>query len=337
MKANKRKYADIVAESGDEQLKQHLHRTDAFAEVLKEDWEHAGASGEANFDKEKMFRQIIGGEARHNTGAQRAIDGKSSGGKVVRMLFFRKYAAVLVLGLFVLSAAVFFALNGNGLIRSGRMITELGAGNGRELVLEDGSIALLNEGAVLRYPKSFEKESRVVEMEGEVYFEVARDLDRPFIVDVSGLEIEVLGTKFNVSAPRGGSTVVTKLFSGKVRISRENPGTHKVQSVVLTPGHKAVFYEDEERFVMDKNVSERFPEWASARISFDNELFSAVANRIERRYDKEIVLTDAALGELRISLQIDEEPLDEVLLIISKALSLEYKEEGEVVTFYRSE
>ena len=99
------------------------------------------------------------------------------------------------------------------------------------LELADGTRVWLNAESRLRYPVVFMGEERKVEMEGEVYFEVAKNREKPFIVTVNGVDIRVLGTSFNVSAYQ--EEVVTTLVEGKVQLKRGD------EQVVLSPNQQA--------------------------------------------------------------------------------------------------
>lgn len=86
------------------------------------------------------------------------------------------------------------------------------------LELADGTRVWLNAESRLRYPVAFTGKERKVEMEGEVYFEVAKNKEKPFIVTVNGVDIRVLGTSFNVSAYQ--EEVVATLVEGKVQLKK---------------------------------------------------------------------------------------------------------------------
>ena len=102
------------------------------------------------------------------------------------------------------------------------------------LRLSDGSMVYLNADSRLKYPEAFSGTERKVYLEGEAYFEVAKDAARPFTVVARGVEVEVLGTHFNVNAYPEKNGVVTTLAEGKVRVAE---GGHEA---VLIPGEQAV-------------------------------------------------------------------------------------------------
>ncbi|WP_446776146.1 FecR family protein, partial [Macellibacteroides fermentans] len=95
--------------------------------------------------------------------------------------------------------------------------------NGRRttLILEDGSKVWVNSGTVLTFPTSFDKEKRTISVNGEIYIEVAKDVNRPFYVKTSNFDIRVLGTKFNVSAYNEDASKQVVLVQGSVQIENQ--------------------------------------------------------------------------------------------------------------------
>src|SRR5690606_22131597 len=99
-------------------------------------------------------------------------------------------------------------------------------------ILEDGTKVWLNSSSKISYPKKFSTGSRKVTLYGEAYFDVAKDKNRPFLIETNGTEIRVLGTSFNVNAYN--ETVSTTLVEGSLKVSN---GTH---SSTLKPGQEAI-------------------------------------------------------------------------------------------------
>ena len=105
-----------------------------------------------------------------------------------------------------------------------------------KIELEDGSKVFLNAESRLRFPSSFGQTNRIVELEGEGYFEISEDENRPFLVKSQNQQIEVLGTKFNVTAYRNDPTITTTLMQGDVRVRVLNTGAVKT----LQPGQQVM-------------------------------------------------------------------------------------------------
>jgi ferric-dicitrate binding protein FerR (iron transport regulator) len=148
--------------------------------------------------------------------------------------------------------------------------------------------------------------------------------------------VEALGTTFNVQAIPGESRTEISLMEGKVRVSRENPSTGKLQHVVLTPGHKATFLPSEERFVLDRIQASGGIPWTQAPIVLDDQRLDKIADLISGRYNVVVQFIDEDIRDLRLSMQIDDESLEEILTIISKVLFLEYEINDQVVSIKSS-
>lgn len=160
------------------------------------------------------------------------------------------------------------------------------------LVLSDGTKVWLSPATVLRYPATFGKGERVVELEeGEAYFEVAkRSSQQPFIVRYKRQQIQVLGTQFNVKAYQEEGLVTTALVEGSVKITQD------AQSLVLSPGQQAILNKQDKLSVSVVDLSE-----ATARrnqvFTFRNKRMSEIMTEVQRWYDVEIVYVDPLSDE----------------------------------------
>lgn len=164
-----------------------------------------------------------------------------------------------------------------------------------QLLLSDGTKAWLNSASSIRYPTIFTTDkSRQVEISGEVYFEVATQLNHqksskvPFIVSTSkGIEIEVLGTQFNVNAYDDEPEMATTLLDGKVRINQIT-GLGK-RSITLEPGKQALVTNNTAlKIVKDVNVDQVMA-WKNGLFYFNNTDFATIMRQLSRWYSVVIV------------------------------------------------
>ncbi|MGS2764730.1 FecR family protein [Sinomicrobium sp. M5D2P9] len=134
---------------------------------------------------------------------------------------------------------------------------------GRQAVhtLPDGTTVTLQSESTLTFPESFRNRIREVELEGEAFFEVAEDKEKPFSVKAGGLTLKVPGTSFNIRAYETEKKTVISVISGKVLVSLENPEQEKGKAgqylwqVVLVAGEQIVCKTGEKRFIK-KKISE---------------------------------------------------------------------------------
>src|SRR5690606_15733360 len=161
-----------------------------------------------------------------------------------------------------------------------------------QLMLPDGSKVWLNAASSIRYPIRFPGKERKVEITGEAYFEIAKDLTKPFKVMIdSGTEIEVLGTYFNINSYQDEGAIHTTLLEGASKVTNAAS-----KSVVLTPGQQAQIKrvgENEEENSTVKVISnvdvERVMAWKNGVFNFQDATLEEVMRQLERWYDIDVV------------------------------------------------
>ncbi|WP_097129987.1 FecR family protein [Pedobacter xixiisoli] len=154
------------------------------------------------------------------------------------------------------------------------------------VVLPDATVAWLNSDSELKFPSAFDQNSREVELKGEAYFEVTSyDKKWPFIVKSSGQKVEVLGTKFNVSAYQEDSFIKTSLLEGKVKVTNEGSS----QTVILKPGQEAALNINANRLTTYPSEVEESIAWKEGLFVFNNEDIHVAMGKIARWYDVEVV------------------------------------------------
>jgi ferric-dicitrate binding protein FerR (iron transport regulator) len=151
-------------------------------------------------------------------------------------------------------------------------------------VLSDGSKVWLNSESSIRYPVAFTGDVRKVEITGEAYFEVAHS-SRPFIVSAAGMDVEVLGTHFNINSYAEEPTMKTTLLEGKVRIHSANH-----TEAILKPGEQAIVrHGKDDKISVTKDVDvDAEVAWRFGYFNFDNVDLKTMMRQLERWYDVEV-------------------------------------------------
>ena len=158
------------------------------------------------------------------------------------------------------------------------------------LTLADGTQVFLNAGSLLKFPVAFRGEKRVVELQGEAYFTVAKDAAHPFIVRMEGTEVVVVGTSFNARSYENEDYVVTTLVEGRVKINNRN----------IVPGEQAM-YEKQTRELKVRQVDvNQYIAWKNGRFVFRNERLEDVMKILSRWYGVEYHFLDDAAKEVNI-------------------------------------
>jgi len=150
------------------------------------------------------------------------------------------------------------------------------------LRMADGTVAILDAESSIKYPVSFNGSERLVEVTGQVYFEVKYNRTQPFKIKVKGQIIEDLGTKFNVNAYDDEPYLKTTLIEGSVRVTKEK------QSVLLKPGQQAVTDLDENTIHMQTVDTDDAIAWKNGQTSFKNEDIQEIMRQIARWYDVDV-------------------------------------------------
>ncbi|GGG76786.1 iron dicitrate transporter FecR [Parapedobacter pyrenivorans] len=155
-----------------------------------------------------------------------------------------------------------------------------------QVTLPDGTRVWLNAASTLKYPSRFEGRERVVEIEGEGYFSVAKDAERPFRVISRVQEIEVLGTEFNISAYGDENTVTTTLVNGTIAV--RNPASNRVAK--LSPGQQSTIKGSET--LVGQVETSLYTSWRKGVFSFKRTPAQDVMKQLARWYDVEVVYSD---------------------------------------------
>ena len=176
-----------------------------------------------------------------------------------------------------------------------------------QLQLPDGSKVWMNAGSSLRYPTAFVGNERKVEMSGEVYFEVAKNAKKPFHVQVNDkIEIEVLGTHFNINSYLNESIIKTTLLEGSVRVLNGK------EKATIKPGEQAQITEQRNKITVVRDVDiEKVMAWKNGVFNFQDVSLAEVMRQLERWYNIEVVFEKNVpdlefYGKLRRDLALSE-------------------------------
>jgi len=192
----------------------------------------------------------------------------------------------------------------------------------KQIYLPDGSMAYLNYNSRVTYPKNFLEEHRNIRIrKGEVYFDVERNPERPFVISARDARIEVLGTSFNVNTNFPDEKVEVYVQSGKVKLSREkDPGKY----LILEPGYKGVLTPSSLKKV--KNTDQNYIAWATGKLTFKNKRLEEVMQTLMRTYHVNIKAEDAGINNYKITTHFTQEPIDTVLTVIATTFNLEVEQ-----------
>jgi ferric-dicitrate binding protein FerR (iron transport regulator) len=154
-----------------------------------------------------------------------------------------------------------------------------------QVVLPDGSKVWLNAASSLRFPTAFAGKERNVTLSGEAYFEIAHNKSMPFKVRVDELEVEVLGTHFNVMSYKNEAMTSTTLLEGAVRVSSLFATSDAGQGVVIRPGQQAGIRQHSSVFTVHEADIESVVAWKNGLFQFNGADMQTIMRQIERWFD----------------------------------------------------
>lgn len=330
-------------------------------------WFNESEENPKEFAKHEMLwnaLEIIGRKNEFNT--DRAyqkftdhIEGFGRGKKTISLLSrISRIAAMLVFASGIAFLAGYYSGPDKKSGSTCKIVTPKGSKAFVELA--DGTKVWLNAESELSYPESFTDESRNVFLEGEGYFEVAKDAGRPFIVHTSKLNIRAIGTAFNVKSYASEDIIQTTLVEGSVAIEKQNPQKVKKSSpgaeplVFLKPNQQATFYKTtsvidinsktsivktddqqiakskdalvkKDSLLVDKKVNtDLFISWKENKLVFDNEPFESLSVKLERRFNMKCKFMDEEIKSFRFTGKFNEISVEQLFEALQYASPFHY-------------
>lgn len=249
---------------------------------------------------------------------------------------FRKISRIAALFLLpLLSVAITYFYVKNDIQVSGDMqLVECIVPNGetRKVVLPDSSTVLLNSGSILIYPKCF-GHTRGVYLNGEAYFAVVHKQERPFTVRTADLEVNVLGTIFNISSYADGETSSATLESGKVSVRFRN---HPDKSLLLAPNEQITYNRQTES--VEKRVVnvENTIAWTEGNLVIQQMTIYEIAKTIERKFNMKVFINSNKYENERITMKcVNDETITDFMNVLRYLIpQLKYKIEGDKMYIY---
>ncbi|MEQ8361585.1 MAG: DUF4974 domain-containing protein [Cyclobacteriaceae bacterium] len=240
-------------------------------------------------------------------------------GKVIKKYDWKqifKYAAIVFVALSI--TVYFFSRNG---IKD-EVVAQTGFGESKKMTLPDGSFVWLNGASLIRYTT---ESSRQIFLEGEAFFEVAKNKEIPFIVTtVDGLQVKAIGTSFNVKAYKNNPYVETVLVTGRVEVTLALGSKEKYE---MEPNDKITFRRVDKRLLRSTaNQVDDIIAWRSGVIQFSNKTFGEIALDLENRFNTKIVFQNEKLKEVRFTGSFEEgTPVEEILGTLKLISEFQFK------------
>lgn len=241
----------------------------------------------------------------------------------------------------------------------GQIVMSVPLGARSHVKMPDGTGIWLNAGTTITYEPDYGKNTRTIELNGEAFFDVAKDKVHPFIVHTSSMDVHAVGTRFNVKAYADEKTVAATLEEGiidvKILDSRkrgpislnenekiillknildeENYTPNSEEKVFETDGNKPAEYEDKQVVSIISNVNTQlYTSWKDDRWIIQGEELATLAPMFERRFNIRIIFGNESLKKYKFTGTIENETVDQLLDLLTLTAPIEYKIDKDLIT-----
>jgi len=203
--------------------------------------------------------------------------------------------------------------------------------------LPDGTLVSLNSNTKLRYPKKFGRSTREVTIEGEAFFEVKPNKNKPFIIHAGNAQIKVLGTSFNVNAYPESKLVEVTVETGRVQVLNKTDKSLRTNELILTPGEKGTLIYENNSLHKTANQNPNFLAWKTHNLIFKATSLDEVIQDLAKVYQVDIRIADSNLNKLLLTAQFNNYSLDFILEVIETTFKIEtQKIDGQYILKARS-
>lgn len=261
---------------------------------------------------------------------------EQAGFRKQKYLFLREYtriAAALLVGVFLGTTGLYLFNQSNRQDEQAMIRTiEVPLGSRSRLQLEDGTIVWLNAGSKFSCQPGFSQKNRQVTLEGEGYFEVARNEKLPFIVNAKEIDVKVLGTKFNVKAYSDDQEIAVTLAEGSVNmVDKAAPAN----SVIMVPQQQAVYNKLTGKTEVRKVSTDAICQWTTGAHFFNEVSFEEIAGQLEKTFDVTFIFRNPERRKLRFYGEFrSTDTLNDILTIMSSSEKFTYRRNNNIIEIY---
>ena len=224
-------------------------------------------------------------------------------------------------------AAIFVLFVGAGFIfqqflNGGLETLATAEGAVKQLLLADGTEVWLNENSQLHYPEAFDGKERKVVLQGEAFFEVSKNEEKPFVIELEEGQIRVVGTSFNVRSLESEDFVEVEVASGKVIFACDD-----IDPMAMTANSKCVFDKKTTKMTTSKSANLNGMAWKREELRFQNTPLKEVFESLERFYKIEFEVVEKSIFDCDgFTSRLKKDNLQKAITILSEIYVFEFKE-----------
>jgi len=271
--------------------------------------------------------------------------------------FWRSMAAVFLVGIGIPLIFYFLHHSPKASHAANLELTKTPSRVKSKIVLSDGSIVTLNSETVLRYPSEFSGQTREVYLDGEAFFDVAKDHKHPFIVHTGKMNVRVLGTAFNIKSYANDVTSETTLIRGAIEVTMADRPSDRI---ILKPNDKLILKSTTfKKYSADRHLAAITPDsvhtnyaltnltylksndttivetsWVNNKLVFKDENFNSLANMMQRWYGVKIAFKNSNVKDYRFTGVFEKESILQALNALQMIEPFNYKLKNETVYIY---
>lgn len=298
------------------ELRYHLNKMDdeALATILEEEWDNGPSGAEISPKAKSRISNTLD--------------------FYIRKTQKRSYRALLLKVAAVVVPVIVLGMGALMMLRQpaggNRLAVSVDRGDKAYITLPDSSRVRINSNSTLEYASDGDNE-RMVKLEGEAFFKVAKNRKRPFRVTIGELIIEVLGTTFNVKAREGSDIIEASLVEGSIKLS----GEELPKDYYLKPNEKAVYNRSDNSLRIVETDNEQETAWIHNKLQFSSEKFSDALRDIGDWYGVTIISKYDQINDDMISGSFNEENLETALSALQLQYNIKYKRKNDTIFIYK--
>lgn len=310
-------FRGLTSPEEDVQLKSWIKRPD-FQQKFSAYYQQCWALAPDTMDKavqNEMFTELLSQIDASSTTETKVLKTRN---RFLRQI--GRYAAVACIILAVGSGAYYAGVKRPADDANTEVTMSVSNGQKADIILADGTKVYINSDSRIVYDNTYNKKTRMVSLEGEAYFEVAKDKEKPFIVKANGINVQALGTSFNIGAHKDDKSVAVILISGKVKV---DDGRHEAY---MKPNERLVCNLTNGQFEKSElHPNASYLLWRSNELAFYGESFEEICTMLTRMYNCKFIFKNEKVKQYTYHGIIKNSSLNNVLEYISQAGGINYK------------
>ncbi|MBE9468464.1 MAG: FecR family protein [Bacteroidetes bacterium] len=277
-------------------------------------------------ENRRLFKQIIKTDRLYKS-TNLNIDTLNDWKKLQQKLSFKKNKKrSLILYASSIAAILLIGFLGLGIFQSRDVLLKIGwekvySDNfQKKIFLSDSTEVWLNKNSYLQYPKYFNKDQRLVRLQGEAYFQVKPNPHKPFIIETQNTYTKVLGTSFNIRAYPDEKRESIQVLTGKVKYSDKKQNT-----VVLRYNMAAQYLKDQQSIASINNIDENILAWKTREFLFKDQTIAQVMICLQKVYGFEYYFTNENMKKQQITTKFQGLQINDVMELLSESLGFTYQ------------